>query len=728
MAKIYIGVAWPYASGSLHLGHVAGALLPADIFSRYHRMKGNDVIMVSGSDMHGTPITVAAEKENVPPEEFAMRNHKMNVQSLIDLDIDFDLYTHTDTQNHHEVVQDMFLTCRKNGHVELRTMKSTYCEKCSRFLPDRYVEGECPECGYDEARGDQCDECGHTLDPEELLSPRCKICGNGAVFKDTDHFFFQWSDFNEDLLEWISDKDHWKVHVHRFTKKYLEEGLKDSAITRDLDWGIEIPLEGYEGKTIYVWFEAVIGYLSATKEYFKSKGDPDGWKGYWHDSDSKHYYFLAKDNIPFHTIRWPAMLLAYEGLELPYDVPANQYLRWEDEQFSRSRGIGMDVPSFLKKYDKESLRYYLTITMPENRDTDFSLEEYAAQVNNTLLATFGNFIHRALIFTFKNFGEVPPKGTYGEDEKEILAKMNIAREKWDNHLSACRFKNALNVVMDFARECNKYFNDQEPWRLVKEDKERCATVLHTSLLLSRGLAVLMNPFIPSAAQRVWDSLGEEGEVQTIGYLRLDETMEASRKLEKPSPLFKKIELEEAEENPLEELDIRVGKILSIEDHPNADKLYILQVDLGEKKIQLVAGLKPYYTPDEMMCGNILVLANLKKARLRGATSEGMLLAGDDGEGTVSLIRPPEGATPGTQVDFTKKGASTIKFEQFQKFHFFTGKPLEGGKADVGRTVRLEGEANETEAFLITSKKAYPMNVGEKPVESDRELPPGSKIR
>ena len=390
--RILVAVAWPYANGSLHLGQTVGAYLPPDIFARYHRLKGNDVLMVSGSDSHGTPVTLQAENLGIAPEEVYGRYHAEFLDNWKRLGISFDLFTSTHTDNHAAVAQDMFLKLYENGYIYKGAMSQPYCETDGRFLADRYVEGTCPHCGYDGARGDQCDSCGRTLDPHELIGMKCGLCGNPPVIRETEHFFLKLSAFEDRLLEWVRAQDHWKPNVRNFSIGYLEGGLHDRAITRDIEWGVPVPLDGYEGKRIYVWFEAVIGYLSASIEWARNRGEEAKWRDYW-QKDCRAYYFMGKDNIPFHTVIWPAMLMGYGGLNLPYDVPANEYLNLEGLKLSTSRNWAVWLPDYLDRYEPDPLRYVLAASMPETSDSDFSWREYVRRNNDELVATYGNLVN-----------------------------------------------------------------------------------------------------------------------------------------------------------------------------------------------------------------------------------------------------------------------------------------------------------------------------------------------
>ncbi len=729
--KIFIGVAWPYANGHLHLGHIAGSLLAPDIFSRFHRMRGRRVLMVSGSDEHGTPITVTADQEGISPAEVSDRYHRTTVESLENLDIEFDLFTRTHCTNHFEVVHEIFLTLMKNGYLEKRTTEAQYCPRCDRFLPDRYVEGKCPLCGADGARGDQCDDCGKPLDATELVDPGCKHCGAAPEIRETEHFFLLLSKLQDRLKEYISDKAHWRKNVRKFTENWLREGLRDRAITRDMTWGIPIPLEGYDDKRIYVWFEAVIGYLAASREWARriaddggndgngggssgsdgiEGGNPDAWKDFWHDPLCRHYYFLGKDNIPFHTIIWPSMLLGYGGLNLPYDVPANEYLRFRGGKFSKSRGVGIFIKDFLGKYDADACRYYLSYNMPEQRDTDFSEEDFITAINNELVANFGNFIHRTMSFTAKNFGEIPPFvnncAALAPPDSEILERTKEAFLRVTDSIEKCEFKAGIKEIMALSKDANRYFNDKAPWKQIKEDRAACGTTLHIGLKIARALTVMAYPYMPHAAIELWKSLGEgdEPSLKEKGWDAALEPLESGRELQMPRPLFRKLEkLKPAGENGgngekgkrtgggangdvvqhgtvnkskkkkkkkgkqkkakqvdpigLAEVELKVAFVEEIEDHPDADKLYVLKIDCGgDDRRQLVAGLRAYYKKEEMRHRKIVIVANLKPARLRGVESQGMILAAESG-GRIAFLTPAEDTEIGTIVTGCDEGSA-----------------------------------------------------------------------
>ncbi|HEY3998459.1 MAG TPA: methionine--tRNA ligase [Candidatus Xenobia bacterium] len=534
--RILIGTAWPYANGPLHLGHIAGCYLPADTFARYQRLMGNEVLMVSGSDAHGTPITVRADQEGVEPAVIAERYHQSFLDSWKRLGISFDLFTSTHTANHEAVTQDFFLRMREQGYIYTQVMQAPYCPNEKRFLPDRYVEGTCPHCSSG-ARGDQCDHCGRTLSPTELLQAHCKFCGATPETRDTEHFFFKLSAFEDRLREWVSDKTYWKHNVMNFTKAFLEEGLRDGPITRDMTWGVPIPVPGYETKRIYVWFEAVIGYLSATKEWAQDKGKPDDWKRFWMEP-CRIYNFIGKDNIVFHTLRWPAYLLAVGGLNMPYDVPANEFLTLSGRQLSTSRNWAVWVPDYLERYDPDALRYVLSINSPETNDADFSWEEFLKRNNNELVAAYGNLVNRCVTFVQKHFDGVPP-ATRTEADEALLHRAREAVPRIGDLIGLCRFKEGMREIMALTREGNVYFDAQEPWKTVKTDKARAGTALNTTLNFINVLKVLFYPYLPFSSEKLHRMLGYSDSVEQHGWKA--EELPAGHKLGTPEPLFKKLE-------------------------------------------------------------------------------------------------------------------------------------------------------------------------------------------
>jgi len=575
--KILVCVAWPYANGDLHVGHLAGAYLPADIFARYHRLAGNDVLMVSGSDSHGTPITIRADREGVSPREIFERYHARFLETQQRIGISYDLFTHTDTENHHRVAQDIFLRLLERGYLYRQAQRQLYSETEGRFLPDRYVEGTCPHCGYEEARGDQCDNCGALLDALELINPRSKTDGSTPVVRETEHFFLDLPALQERIAAYLDeDKEHWRPNVLNFSRNYVAAGLQGRPITRDIEWGIPVPLEGYEGKRLYVWFEAVIGYLSASIEWARNVGRPEAWKEWWYDPAAKTYYFIGKDNIPFHTVIWPAELMGVERLyeedpnkrlNLPYDVPANEFMNIEGQQFSKSRGLAIWLPDYLDRFDPDPLRYYVTAVMPETRDTDFSWEDFIRRNNDELVATWGNLCHRVLTFAYKHFdGQVPVPGLMDRADVGLLARIDVAFGPVGRLLGSCKFRAALGEVMNLAREVNKYLEEKGPWFQIKEDRQAAATTVYVALRAIDSLKVLFAPFLPFSSESLHRYLGYEPPLFGRQYVATfhEETrshdalcydpsgatgrwapseLPTGQRLQRPKPLFRKLDRE-----------------------------------------------------------------------------------------------------------------------------------------------------------------------------------------
>ena len=539
--NILVCVAWPYANGSIHLGHVAGAYLPADIFARYHRIKGNNVIMVSGSDAHGTPVTITAENEGVSPEEIANKYQREFLNDWDGLGINWDLFTSTHTDNHFEVTQDIFLRLYEKGFIYNDTMSQPFCESHDRFLADRYVEGICPHCNFNGARGDQCDGCGNTLDPKDLLDIKHKDCDSTPIFRDTEHFFLKLSAFEEALIDWASEKSHWKPNVKNFTLGFLEGGLIDRAITRDITWGIPIPLEGYEDKRIYVWFEAVIGYLSASIEWASQTDNPDQWQEYW-KKDSKPYYFMGKDNIPFHTVIWPAMLMGYGNLNLPYDVPANEYVNMEEKKISTSRNWVVNLKDYLERYEPDPLRFSLASIMPETSDSNFSWSEYVRRNNDELVATFGNLVHRVLSMTNRYFDGVVPESKNQDDlDRSLLKKGSETLSMVSTELESCRFRRALEHSMSLAQEANRYLDEKAPWTAAKNDPESAGNTLYHCLNVINCLKITLAPILPFSVEKLHTMLGFEGTATDQGWNWSPDEVSPGHKLGEAKALFIKLE-------------------------------------------------------------------------------------------------------------------------------------------------------------------------------------------
>jgi methionyl-tRNA synthetase len=530
--------AWPYANGPRHIGHVSGFALPSDMFSRYQRMAGNNVLMVSGTDEHGTPITVQADKEGISPQEVADRYNKLIGEDLIALDMSYNLFTRTTTRNHYAVVQEMFSRLLTNGYVFPKTTLGAISPSTGRTLPDRYIEGTCPICGNPSARGDQCDNCGNQLDPTDLINPRSRINGEIPRFVEQEHYFLDLPAFTDALGSWLQSKSgQWRPNVLKFSLNLLDD-LQPRAITRDLDWGVPVPLDGWRDrpdKKIYVWFDAVIGYLSASVEWARRSGDPDAWRAWWNSPEAESYYFMGKDNITFHSEIWPAILLGYAGkgdkggtpgslgeLNLPTEVVSSEYLTMEGRKFSSSRAVVIYVRDFLARYDVDALRYYIAVAGPENQDTDFTWSEFVRRNNDELVATWGNLVNRAVSFAARNIGSIPAAGSLTDADHALLETSRKAFDVVGGHLGRSRFKAAINEAMRTVAEANKYFSEQAPWKLRESDPERMRTILHVALQTVDDAKTLLTPFLPRSSQRVHEMLGGGGDwsgmprLETVG--------------------------------------------------------------------------------------------------------------------------------------------------------------------------------------------------------------------
>ena len=527
--NILVAIAWPYASAKIHTGNVTGSHLPGDIFARYHRLAGDRVLMVSGSDSHGTPVTVVAEREGKSPKETFEHYHRGFLDLFQRLGISYDLFTHTDTENHHQVAQDFFTALLSKKYLYREVQEQMYAEKQGRFLPDRYVEGTCPNCAYEAARGDQCDHCNQLLDPQDLINPRSKLDGSTPVLRKTEHFFLDLPKLAEaGLTDWLNEgKDHWRPNVINFARKYVGEGLQGRPITRDLSWGIRVPVPGWEDKCLYVWFEAVIGYFSASVEWAHNQwahnqGEPEAWKDWWYQPEAKTLYFIGKDNIPFHAVIWPAELMGVERLyeedetkklNLPYDVPANEFMNLEARKISGSRNWAVWMDEALDRYDPDALRYYLTVAMPESRDTDWLWGDFVRRNNDELVATWGNLVNRAMTFAYKRFdGQVPTPGSFEAVDTRLLEKVETGFEEVGQLIAGCKFRAALSEVMALAREANRYLEEKGPWFQIKENREAAATTIYVALRVIDSLKILFAPFLPFTSERLHHYLGYEGQL------------------------------------------------------------------------------------------------------------------------------------------------------------------------------------------------------------------------
>jgi methionyl-tRNA synthetase len=519
---VLIAVAWPYGNAGIHVGNVTGSHLPGDICARYHRLAGDRVLMVSGTDSHGTPVTVAAEAEGKEPREVFERYHAGFLEMFQRLGISYDLFTHTDTENHHRIAQDFFRTLQEKGYLYTEVQEQMYSETRQQFLPDRYVEGTCPICNAEGARGDQCENCNTLLDPKDLINPRSRVDGSTPVLRETEHFFLDLPKLAEGGLSgWLEEgKEHWRPSVINFARRYVGKGLRGRPITRDLEWGIQVPVDGWEGKCLYVWFEAVIGYFSASVEWAHNQGNPDVWKEWWYEPSARTLYFIGKDNIPFHAVIWPAELMGVERLydddpsgqlNLPYDVPANEFMNLEGQGMSGSRNWAIWMDNVLDRYDADALRYYLTVAMPETRDTDWLWDGFLRRNNDELVATWGNLVNRTLTFAYKHFdGQVPTPGPLADVDTQLLEQIEAKFEPIGRLIAGCKFRTALGEVMVLAREANRYLEEKGPWFQIKEDRQAAATSIHVALKAIDSLKTLFAPFLPFSSDRVHRYLGYEG--------------------------------------------------------------------------------------------------------------------------------------------------------------------------------------------------------------------------
>jgi len=678
--RILVTSALLYANGPVHLGHLAGAYLPADIYVRYHRLKGNDIIYICGSDEHGVPIMLRARSEGISPQKVVDFYHENIKTSFAALGINFDYYGRTSSQTHHQTSQDFFRTLAKKNILIHKTEKQLFDPEAKIFLADRFVRGTCPKCEYKDAYGDQCESCGSSLSPTDLIDPRSVVTDARPILKETTHWYLPLEEFQDNLENWIKKHSNWKSNVLGQIQSWFNDGLRDRAVTRDLPWGVPVPADSSDGtdvsrKVLYVWFDAPIGYISATKEWAELQGNPGLWKKYWQDQETKLVHFIGKDNIVFHCLIFPSMLMAHEKFVLPYNVPANEFLNLEGNKLSTSRNYAVWLDDYLEKFPPDNLRYVLASIAPETKDSDFTWKDFQNRSNFELADILGNFIHRTITFVEKYFeGKVPKPGTFDILDLqacEIMVKTPI-------HVGECLEKfetrQAIRSMMDLARFANKYFNDQEPWKTRRNNPEKCATTLYLSLEFSRALAVVMSPFLPFSAQKIWEMLNLQGDVEEQNWSKIGErSLVPDDTLNKAQVLFPKIEdeiieeetkklkdlaikagfdvkesieesLPEKEEKKMDlvtfedfkKLDLRVAKVLAAEQVENTDRLMRIQIDLGSEKRQIVAGIAKSYKPEDLVGKSIAVVANLEPAVIRGVESNGMLLAASRGDDVVVL--------------------------------------------------------------------------------------------
>lgn len=674
--KILVTSALPYANGPIHLGHLSGAYLPADIYVRYKRLTGADIIYICGSDEHGVPITISADKEKVKPQVIINRYHEMNKKAFEQFGMSFDNYSRTSLPVHHETAKEFFLEFFNRGILVEKKTNQFYDKKAKMFLPDRYVEGTCPKCGYEEARSDECENCGSLYDPSELKNPKSKITGGTPDLTETLHYYFPLGKYQPALEKYVNEmnkKYGWKDNVLQYCRGWFKEGLKDRAITRDLDWGIKVPIDSAAGKVIYVWFEAVLGYISSTKEYSQKKGEPDFWRKYWQDPETKYVAFIGKDNIVFHTLIFPAILMAWNegGKEqycLPQNVPANEFLNFEGKKFSKSRGWGIDVTDFLKIFPADPLRYTLAANLPETRDTDFYWKEFQARNNNELADIFGNLINRTFTFVHKHFGgKVPSKGKPDQIDSEMLQLISEYPAKISSLFEKYRIKDGVLEIMNLARAGNKYFNDSEPWKTIKSDREKCGTTLNICLQAIYTLAELFSPIIPFSSEKLFKMLN----VKPVEWDRCcKNNLQPGHKLNEAEILFPKIEDEiigkqmerlqltqtpdntENEKISFDEfmkVQLRIAEVVGAEKVEKSKKLLKLKVSLNGEERQIIAGIAGTYSPENILGRKIVVVANLKPAKLMGLVSEGMILAVENSEGSLEVLTVADSVKSGTRV-------------------------------------------------------------------------------
>jgi methionyl-tRNA synthetase len=679
--KYTITAALPYANGPVHIGHLAGVYMPADIYVRYLRGRKRDVLFVCGSDEHGVPITIRAKKEGTTPQKIVDKYHSIIKKSFKDFGISFDIYSRTSNKVHHDTTSDFFTNLNDQKKFEVNSSEQFYDEQAQQFLADRYIIGTCPNCSYEEAYGDQCERCGTTLSPSELKNPRSALSGDKPVLKETKHWYLPLNNYQTWLNKWIVEghKDDWKVNVYGQCKSWIDQGLQPRAVTRDLDWGVPVPLEDAQGKVLYVWFDAPIGYISATKEWAIEKGED--WEKYWKDSDRSLIHFIGKDNIVFHCIIFPAMLKAHGEYILPENVPANEFLNLEGDKISTSKNWAVWLHEYLEEFPEKQdiLRYVLCANSPETKDNDFTWKDFQARNNNELVAILGNFVNRAVVLTHKYFdGILPEQNKIHPIDEDVIVKLKDYPEKVSKSLELYRFRESLNIYMDLARMGNKYLADTEPWKLIKSDPERVGTILNLALQIVANLAILGEPFLPNTSAKIfnimsmqsllWDDAGSS------------EILSSGHKINQAELLFDKIEDDDVEKqvNKLRaseeanknqdtvmteliperaeisyddfiKLDMRIGEILEAESVPKSKKLLKLKIDTGLDKRTIVSGIAKDYAPEDIIGTKVCVLVNLASRKIMGIDSQGMVLMGENQEGELAFLLPDKDISNGSQI-------------------------------------------------------------------------------
>lgn len=672
--RTLITTALPYANGPVHIGHLAGVYVPADIYARYLRLKGEEVLMIGGSDEHGVPITIKAKNEGVSPQDIVDRYHNIIKKSFEDLGISFDVYSRTTSNTHRETASEFFKTLYEKGEFIEKTSMQLYDEQADQFLADRYVTGKCPHCGNERAYGDQCEACGTSLNATDLIDPKSSITGNTPILKETKHWYLPLDKWEPTLRQWILEEHkEWKSNVYGQCKSWLDMGLQPRAVSRDLDWGIPVPVEGAEGKVLYVWFDAPIGYISNTKELL-----PDSWETWWKDSQTRMIHFIGKDNIVFHCIVFPAMLKAEGSYNLPDNVPANEFLNLEDDKISTSRNWAVWLHEYLEELPgkQDVLRYVLTANAPETKDNNFTWKDFQARNNSELVAILGNFVNRAMVLVHKYYeGNVPACGELTDYDRESLSEIEQSIKQLSENLDNFKFREALKDAMNIARIGNKYLADMEPWKLIKTDAERVKTILNIALQICGNLAIAFEPFLPFMSASLSKQLG----LSNLSWDRLGNfnLLSEGSVIEKPQLLFEKIEdnvveyqvnklLAAKEANKLnswqpepvaetvdfetfEKTDIRVGKVLECTKVPKADKLLQFKIDDGMGGRTIVSGIAKYYKPEDLIGKEVCFIANFAPRKLKGVTSEGMILSAVNADGSLVVIGPSGEVTPGSKV-------------------------------------------------------------------------------
>ncbi len=674
-----ITAALPYTNGPVHIGHLAGVYVPADIYARYQRLQNKDVAFICGSDEHGVPITIKAKKEGITPQQVVDKYHAIIKKSFADFGISFDNYSRTSAEIHHKTASEFFRKLYDEGKFIEETTEQLFDEEANQFLADRYIVGTCPKCGYEEAYGDQCEKCGTSLNATDLINPRSVISGNKPILKETKHWFLPLNEYEDFLKQWIlvDHKKDWKTNVYGQCKSWIDDGLRPRAVTRDLDWGIPVPVEGAEGKVLYVWFDAPIGYISSTKEWAAHEGK--NWEDYWKDKNTKLLHFIGKDNIVFHCIIFPAMLKAEGSYILPENVPANEFLNLEGNKISTSKNWAVWLHEYLEDFPNQQdvLRYTLTANAPETKDNDFTWADFQARNNNELVAIFGNFINRVMVLTDKYYeGFVPEPSTLSEVDEQVLSELKAYPTVIASSLERYRFREAQGELMNVSRLGNKYLADEEPWKTIKTDEERTKTVMYVALQIASALAVLSEPFLPFTSEKLKNMLNVtlspvEGSVQWNDISTKSELLKPGHKVNKAELLFSKIEDEQVQQQldklqktkmdnstnnqetssiiiPQKEtiqyddfakLDIRVGTIMEAEKMPKADKLLVLKIDTGIDVRTVVSGIAQSFTPEEIIGKKVTVLVNLAPRALRGVESQGMILMTENAEGKLVFLNP-----------------------------------------------------------------------------------------